>query len=135
MRVTHEQDALNERVIARVAVLGVVVTAIGVWLAWQLQGLTERSLVAPAGFVAARQGSPPEDMNAIEMNMFREHTDAEHPSELPARLRDYGWSDRQRRTVHIPLNQALLLYLAGQRAAAAKTPTPSPGSSFGAARP
>jgi hypothetical protein len=135
MRVTQEQDALNERVIVLVAVLGVVATAIGVWLAWQLQGLTERGIGAPVGFVAARQGSPPDDVNAIEMDMFRQRADAERRSGLPARLRDYGWSDRQRGTVHIPLHQAMLLYLAGQRAAAAKTPTPSPGSSSGAAPP
>lgn len=35
-----------------------------------------------------------------------------------ARLQSYGWSDRERRTVHIPLSRAVELYLARERDAA-----------------
>ena len=135
MRVTQERDALNERTIVRVAVIGVVATAVGVWLAWQLQNLTERGLGAPVDFVAARQGSPPADMHAIEMNLFGQTAEAKRTRHSPARLREYGWSDRQRGTLHIPLDRAVLLYLGGQRASAPKAPAPASSSSPGTVQP
>lgn len=147
MRVAQEPDQVNPRVIVIVAALAVVATAAGTWGAWLLQKQGERAIgVSASESVVARWGHPPEEQNAIEMSLFGRsshpvrETEAHGPppgaagSAPTERLGSYGWSDRAKGTVHIPIDRAMLLYLAKAAQArgasgtgpARDTPEPAP---------
>lgn len=142
MRVVQEPDVVSPRAIVIVAALGTLVTAAGVWGAWQLQKQTERSLgVSASESIVARWGHPPEEQNGVEMSLFGSRSGPireakEHAPAPPSRahgaeqrLHAYGWSDRARGTVHIPIDRALLLYVARAENAPHQAPAGGPGGS------
>jgi hypothetical protein len=124
-RVELEGDGVRGSWVTLVAIATAAVTACGVAVAWEIArsaGPTPRS----ARFDA------PEDIQSIELSLLPrsgqkgagEPGPASSPpppalfseqqrAEVAARKRlsSYGWSDRERRTVHIPLERALELYL------------------------
>lgn len=148
MRVAQEPDQVNPRVIVIVAALTVVATAAGTWAAWLLQKQGERAIgVSASESVVARWGHPPEEQNAIEMSLFGRgsrplrETDTQSPppraadSVPTARLGTYGWADRAEGTVHIPIDRAMLLYLAKTAEARGASPARPPGGATEPAPP
>jgi hypothetical protein len=130
MRVTQEPDRLHVRAVTLTALAGTAFMALGVVIAWNVRGITERSAAPAAEPIATRWGEPPADLNAIEMGMFAPASKAvpspAPPSSLvPERLREFGWSDKPHGIVFIPIEQAKLLYLAGKRAPAPRPSDPT----------
>lgn len=118
MRVVQEPDAVSGRSITIIALCVVVVTAIGVLIAWQLREAARRPIGAEADFHAKRWGEPPAEVNAIELSQFpnagREDRWEPSPGVQELAVQDpqqYGWSDRARDKVRIPLSRAKELYL------------------------
>jgi hypothetical protein len=141
MRVTQEADQVSPRVISIVALLAVLATAVGAGGAWLLQKQRERSLgVSSSESITARWGHPPEERNAVETSLFGSRsrplreTEAHGPppqsagSAATERLGSYGWSDRERGTVHIPIDRAMLLYVAKAANARGAPSARTPGS-------
>jgi hypothetical protein len=147
---THEKApgdpaGVAGRVVMVVAVGTAVVMGLGVVVAWQLESAgTER---VDLDRTSARFGAPPADMNGIEMSLIAAGSDAARgrithgspPAAAAAgsraaeqRLKEYGWVDRERGRVHIPIERALELYLAqegamGNRAAPGRAGTKPAG--------
>jgi hypothetical protein len=139
-RVELDGDGVRGSWVTSVALATAVVTACGVAVAWELArsaGTTPRS---------ARFDESPEDIQTIELSLLTRsgQKGVGQPVEAPAQrppamfseqqrvdaaartqLSTYGWSDRARGTVHIPLERAFELYL--QREGARST-TPANGS-------
>jgi hypothetical protein len=128
-------EGIRGGVIVVVAVATSVVVACGVWVAWTIAGsMGDRE-------PAARWGAPSDDIQAIEMSLLP-RIDAEREQgaapkdasseprrfdrEARARLGSYGYSDRRRGTVHIPLARAKQLYLERERARAGAAEVPQP---------
>jgi hypothetical protein len=125
-RVALEGDGVRGAWVTSVAIATLVVTACGVAVAWELA----RS--AGSTPLAARFDEAPEDIQTIELSLLarsgrkRAGKPGITPSQRPPamfseqqradaaarkQLSSYGWSDRARGTVHIPLERALELYL------------------------
>jgi hypothetical protein len=130
MRVTQEPDRLHERAILLTVLAATAFMALGVVIAWNLRSITERAAAPHSEAVATRRGPPPDDMNAIELNLFAPSSKAAPSpppplSLVPQRLRESGWTDREHGVVFIPIEQAKLLYLAGKRAPAPRSADPT----------
>lgn len=98
----QEADTTSGSFVARVA-LGVVTTmAVALVVAYLLGGSHREP---------AQQLQP--DINGIETSPFATEAQglAEHRAE-EQRLSSYGWIDRNRRIVHVPINVAFDLWLA-----------------------
>jgi hypothetical protein len=98
----QEADAISGGFIARVA-LGVVTTmAVALVVAYLLGGSHRH----PAPVV-------PSDINGIEMSSFATEAQglAEHHRE-ERQLATYGWIDRDKRVIHVPIDVAFDLWLA-----------------------
>ena len=67
----------------------------------------------------ARPLHAPEPHVAYATGLFERHARPLSTRELPERLHSYGWVDRERRIVHIPIERAKQLYLARQHSAKA----------------
>jgi hypothetical protein len=98
----QEADAISGRFIARIA-LGVVVTmACALVVAFLLGGSHRQPIptVRP-------------DINGIETSTFATEAQglAEHHDE-EQRLSSYGWVDRDKRVIHVPISVAFDLWLA-----------------------
>ena len=72
--------------------------------------MPSRALERPA--VAALQA--PEPQVAYATGLFERHAEPVLTREPPERLSSYGWVDRERRIVHIPIERAKQLYLSRQ---------------------
>jgi hypothetical protein len=120
-----EPDGVHGRVVIVVAIATVLVGACSVAVAWTIaQSPTHVDR-------AARWGAPKADVQAIEMSILP-RTDAvgagrTAPADASSeprrvdrqaerRLSSYGYSDRGRGTVHIPLDRAKQLFLERERA-------------------
>jgi hypothetical protein len=73
---------------------------------------------------AARALRAPEPHVAYATGLFERHARPVPTREPPERLSSYGWVDRERRIVHIPIDRAKQLYLARQRAGRASETLP-----------
>jgi hypothetical protein len=128
-RVHVESDGIRGSWIVVVAIGTVIVMACGVAVAWEIS----RGAGSAEG-QAARWGTAPDDVQSIEMSllpqsgvarakgrsvasatvgrlpsMFSVQQRADASAE--SRLSSYGWNERERGTVHIPLARAMELYL------------------------
>lgn len=120
MRVTQEPDVIADRVILTVVVVSIAVTAVGVGVAWALH--------EPKPSVAGREDTAvmkpqvvPAEVNAMETTFFNERVNVPPPRWGGAKaLESYGWVDRDRGLVHIPINRAIELWL--ERRAAGPQP-------------
>ncbi|MFO7177541.1 MAG: hypothetical protein DIU78_002470 [Pseudomonadota bacterium] len=109
MNVEQETDRVDGRLISLIAVVSVVVTGVGVLVAWGLMGGRE-------GMVAAspRSAEPPRELSQTEMGLFRGEQ-AVATKVAARRMREsFGWVNRERGVVHIPLERAIELYLERQ---------------------
>lgn len=108
MKVSQERDQLPHRTLTGVGVGLVAATAVFVLVAWLLLRCTESPGLAPP----ARDQPPPDEVNRMELTLFDTL-----PRPLSAYavkrvwLRSYGWIDRDRGLVHIPIERAIELYL------------------------
>jgi hypothetical protein len=127
-------DGVRARFVVVVAVAFVVVTACGVWVAWTIAESPQ------ADDRGGRWGAPSPDMQAIEMSLLPRSdalgahvgAPADASSEPVRSARDarehlssYGYSDRSRGTVHIPLARAKQLFLERERARSAGRALPA----------
>ena len=98
----QESDVLSAGFIARIA-FGVAMTAAAALSVAYLLGGSHRQSI---------QAMQP-DINAIETSPFSTEAQGfdEHRSE-EGRLSSYGWVDRNKRVIHVPMNVAFELWLA-----------------------
>lgn len=120
MRVVQEPDRVNPRFILIVTVVSILVTALGVAIAAGIIGITEqgiaRATTEDGRRTPARLRGQPDEVNHIEMTLFKnELTAPDLRTQALQRLRSYGYVDRQRQIVHIPIERAFDLYLERQR--------------------
>ena len=110
----QEPDTVNTAVIRWTALLVIATTLLASSVAW-LMIRARFHAVAPRGFEAARGGALPSLINQIETHNFGE---APLPARSAAleRLERYGWVDAEHQRVHVPIERAIGLYLAGVRA-------------------
>jgi hypothetical protein len=126
MKVTQEREQLSTRPILIGAVGFVAITALGLIMAWAVLRLSAPGAQDPAitgrGWGTAESR---EQVNGMRTSLFpRPDTPARaDPGVAAARLREYGWVDREQQIVHVPLARAKALYLErSRRHAAASTP-------------
>ena len=57
-------------------------------------------------------GEAPDEMQAVEMQVFGQVSHPQRPGEdVERRLSRYGWVDRKQQRVHIPIQVAMELYV------------------------
>jgi hypothetical protein len=112
----QEHDIVPGRRIAAVG-LGVIATTVaGAWIAYGIARWSARDLGAGAADRAAPRTSP--EVNAMERTLFATEAQGLELHRLAeAYLATYGWVDRDREIVHVPLAVAVEIYLARRRAA------------------
>lgn len=110
--IQQDAESLDTRPVRRSA--AIVFVAVGLSLAATLLLLwSGRGSVALYPGDKAWELSVPEDVHALELRTFRLQTAAERAAGSDRkRLTSYGWVDRSRRRVHIPISVAMELYLA-----------------------
>lgn len=110
-RFEQEQDRVPIGKVAWATAFVVVVSALFVGGAALLS-------TAPARLGQPIQTTTAEEVNEIETHTFDQMTAAERQA-IAARMRlsSYGWVDRERRIIHIPLEVATDLYLSGRKEA------------------
>ena len=149
-RVRVDPDGVSGAVVIVVALAAALVMAMGVVVAWQLASNDTR---APGAAPSGRFGAPPSEMSGIEMSLLvpaRGNDEdgtatSRDAARMPPRARasnaeaarwlhGYGWVDRARGRVHIPIARAMELYVARQ-ADAAPAAGPEPAALPGAPAP
>ena len=148
-----DPDGVSGGVVLVVALAAALVMAMGVMVAWQLASYDRH---APGAAPSGRFGAPPSEMNGIEMSLLVPargndedgRATTRDAAQMPPRARPsnaeaarwlhgYGWVDRARGRVHIPIARAMELYVARQADAASaagserampSAPAPSPAS-------
>lgn len=104
----QERDRLPRTIILVIIVSGVVTTAVGVFVAWAIT--QSGPLPRPAADLRER-----EEVNELELRSFDEESAAtEQWYRDGERLARYGWVDRSQGLVHLPIETAMELYLAGR---------------------
>ncbi|HLV64191.1 MAG TPA: hypothetical protein VKY73_00195 [Polyangiaceae bacterium] len=105
MNVEQEPDRVNGRFISITAAVSVAITGIGVLIAWVLMDGKEGVLAA-----SPRSAEPPREVSQTEMTLFRGEVVTTNVA--ARRMREsFGWVNRERRVVHIPLERAIDLYI------------------------
>jgi hypothetical protein len=127
VRIAQEADRVNGRSIVVVGLLTLAITVLGVVVAWMLNESARAPIGAPGSFEAKRWGKPPEDSGGVEMIVFpragrRSSSIAATGGDSSSQQRSpagapYGWSDRGRGFVFIPIERAKELYLSRRRSA------------------
>lgn len=112
MSVLRQQpDGIERRpllVSALVVVLAIVASALTVWLIT----LHYRGTVVAWPGAAQRFLGTPEDVSALELHPFSERTAAERQRDSAMKqLAGYGWVDRERGLLRVPIDVAARLYL------------------------
>jgi hypothetical protein len=110
----QEPDVVPGRTVTGVGIGVVVTVGLGVVIAMSIGSCRSRRL----GHAWVPPMASPEiqgDINAMETRPFSVEAQglAAHQRE-DARLHGYGWIDRSRRTVHVPIDVAIDLYLKAQ---------------------
>jgi hypothetical protein len=113
MEVRQEEDLLPGRMITLAALFAVVLTLILAAWARTLLGSTEREL-RPSGKFPERSLPAPNEVSAIEQHVFTAAATegAGQKQAAERRLSSYGWVDRGRGVVHVPIERAIDLYVA-----------------------
>lgn len=125
MRIVPEPDRLDARVplgILGVSLLTLLVSGI---LAVAVRASVPVSAATPLPRAAvtmpepalerpAARALPAEPHVAYATGLFERHAAPVSTREAPERLSSYGWVDRERRIVHIPIERAKQLYLSRQ---------------------
>jgi len=110
MKIVPEPDRLDARVPLGILAVSIVTLLLSALLTLVVRSLGERDL-QPAGH-GPRPLAPADAPAAQPSGLFGRHTAPLGTRQLPDRLREYGWVERQRGVVHIPIERAKQLYLA-----------------------
>jgi len=107
--IEQEEDRIATRKVIAVGVGSLVIFAIGVALAWLLLERRTAALL-PEG----EPPSPPQigqtEVGIVNQTPFGEPSKAEQRAATQhARLHSYGWVDRRRGLIHIPIERAMQL--------------------------
>jgi hypothetical protein len=110
MRIPQEHDDFSPWGVLMAALIVTVIAAAFVLMAWGIDACDRRATATPWTTI-------PEEINEIEVASFDEPTAAER-SVGPARerLRGYGWLDQQADVAHIPIAEAIEIYLTRKEA-------------------
>ncbi len=115
-RVHQEPDLVSSAVLTRIAVAGLVVAAVGVFVAGALLESTTGALRPD---LAGRGGprAAPETLSQVEQTPIRETRTASDLRQMQLRdLEGWGWVDRKKGLAKIPIDQAMeIVAKAGSR--------------------
>jgi len=126
MKIVPEPDRLDGRVPLGILAVSIVTLALGAVLTVAVRAFSEVELHAstsaapatavPATAVSSSQSGPRpfalEVPAAQPSGLFGRHNPAAPTRQMPERLREYGWVDREQGLVRIPIERAKQLYLA-----------------------
>jgi hypothetical protein len=118
MKVESEPDRVDPRFVIAVASASVAITGLCCGIAW-LVLRTSNSGQALDAFHRTRTARPPAEINQIEADLIQSKSQPPDAALARSRLQSFGWSDRERGVVHVPIERAFDLYLSGARAAGA----------------
>ena len=117
MHPPQEQNVIPGRRVAGVGVAVIVAIAAGALVAQGIASCRTRELATEGQ--AARGPAIPADVHGMETRVFTvEAQGLDMHAQAEAQLAHYGWVDRDRGIVHVPIDVAFDLYLA--RAAGGK---------------
>ncbi len=118
MRIVPEAEGMSARAPLVLLVLSLVIVGLSLVAAVAVRGLSEPapapgglSLTPPAGMPVREVGTEPVQASWL----FELQGAAPSTRSLPRELSTYGWVDRERGLVRIPLARAKQLYLERQR--------------------
>ena len=128
MKIVPEPDGLDARVPLGILAVAIVTLLLGGILTLAVRASVPVSQVASAPLprlsatmpepaletALARPLRAPEPHVAYATGLFERHAQPVPTRALPERLNSYGWVDRERRVVHIPIERAKQLYLSRQ---------------------
>ena len=110
--VRQEPDLLPGKKVTTVLVGLIVIVVIGYVAAFLLGDCRARELGAPPDRRVTEAERIPAEVNAMETTIFDEEAQGLEDQEVATeRLDSYGWVDRERGLVHIPIEQAFDVYL------------------------
>jgi hypothetical protein len=116
MKIVPEPDRLDARVPLGILAVSIVTLVLGAVLTVGVRAFSEVRLPASGSAVSPSPSGPRpfavEVPAAQSSGLFGRHTAAAPTRQLPERLREYGWVDRERGLVRIPIERAKELYLA-----------------------
>jgi hypothetical protein len=112
MEVRQEEDLLPGRALTLLAASAVLLAvALSAWAFFIMAG-SERRL-RPSGVFLERTLPTPSEVSAIEQEPFTAQSPSVRQRRAAERqLSTYGWVDRERRLVHIPIERAIEHYVA-----------------------
>lgn len=116
-QVAQQEDRPNVRAIFFVGVLGIAITVMSVYISWGFQLHAEHQINAapvPAAVPGTYEAKPEISAGILERGMLNERAQdvADGAAQQLRRDKDsqlatYGWTDRSRSLIHIPMNQAM----------------------------
>ena len=110
----QEQNVVPGRRIAVVGVAAIVATAAGAFVAYGIGSCRTRELATEGQ--AAQGPAIPADVHGMETRVFTvEAQGLDTHEQAEAQLTHYGWVDRDRGIVHVPIDVAFALYLSRER--------------------
>ncbi len=112
----QETDLVPGRRIAAATIGAVIATAAGVLIAYGVGDCA--STDATTRWMSGSPPAMPREINAMETAVFAvEAQGVEANQRAEAHLASYGWVDEERGIIHVPIDVAFDLYLAGARGA------------------
>jgi hypothetical protein len=127
MKVTQEADHVSGRMVTIVAMVTIGVFAVGIAVAWWI--LT--AIGAPRQPALPDPKQPiAKEINATDRWLFREPYGVAGQRTETQRLDSYGWVDRERGIIHIPITRAMELYLDRQADTTPAHVQPPPGQNL-----
>lgn len=106
MKVVQERDELPGNRLTAIGVSVLIVSAMFSLVAWGV--LRCNATPQPPD----RDQIPPDEVNQIELTLFRDLPDYGADRRIrQAWLETYGWVERERGIIHIPIERAIELYL------------------------
>lgn len=105
--VRYEDDVVARGPLVRIAV-GTVVLSVALCIVAYLLLRERESQLRPSGFFPEERLGPPHDVAALREDPFElPHPEAARKESSRRRLESFGWIDRERRLVHIPIDRAI----------------------------
>jgi len=110
--IVQERDRIPATKIIVIALASIVIFAIGVILAtWMLSARTQKLQPHGPGPLPALAGQP--EIGIVDQSLFE--TPSDFQDRQRERLDSYGWVDRARGQVHIPVERAMQLVIGEKR--------------------
>jgi hypothetical protein len=123
MKVESEPDRVDQRFVVAAGLATFVITVLCCAVAWLvLRGSSSKAAIAVVHQLRAER--PPAEVNWIEANLLEGKPARPPMTDEQHHLSSFGWSDRARGVIHIPVERAFDLYLAGERASGAPPERP-----------